>query len=155
MSQKEKNNKFKSYTSEIIDSVWISKFILGNHYKELNVNQRKDFHNLYKEYLVLNYMPKIQDYNSGLTIKSIKKTKNAYIASCVTKDKTNKNVNVDFRLSYKTDKTSNTEKFYITDIIPEGISFISSQRTEIDANLSKVGFDSFMKDLKTKVKNLQ
>ena len=43
---------------------------------------------------------------------------------------------------------------YITDIIPEGISFISSQRTEIDSALTQKGYDEFIEDLKSKIKNI-
>ena len=144
-NQKQKKQKFNSFTSTIIDTDWMSKFILGKHYKELNDTQRKDFNVDYKKYLISNYMAKLQDFNMNLEVKNItQKKENAYLVNCITKDQNGKNIIVDFRLSVKNDK------IYIIDIIPEGISFIGSQRTEIDTAISQLGFDKFMKDLKNK-----
>ena len=41
-------------------------------------------------------------------------------------------------------------KYYITDIITEGISFISSQRSEVNSIINSKGFDAFLTELETK-----
>ena len=74
-NQKQKKQKFNSFTSTIIDTDWMSKFILGKHYKSLNDSQRKDFNVDYKKYLISNYMSKLQDFNMNLEVKNITKKK--------------------------------------------------------------------------------
>ena len=149
-SKLEKDVEYKKYTTEIIDSYWISRFILGSHWKDLDKNQRKEFHNLYKEYLILNYMSKLQEFSFKLVINKIEKIKdNVYMINCTVKDNKNRDININFRLSTKDDK------MLITDIIPEGISFIGTQRTEIDSAINRLSYNDFIIDLKNKIKNLK
>ena len=150
LNDKQKKEEYNNYTSKIVESNWISKFILGSYYKTLNSKQREEFLQNYKKYLILNYMPKLQDFNINLEIKKItKKKENLYLVNCITKDKNNKNINVDFRLLTK------ENMIYIVDIIPEGISFISSQRTEVNSTISKLGYSKFMENLKSKIEKLE
>ena len=149
LNQEEKNQEYKKLTSDLVDSQWIAKFILGTHWRELKPAQRKEFHDLYKEYLISNYMPKLQDFNQDLTVDKVKKQrKDLYMAYCTTKDLKNRDIKVEFRVIER------DNNLYITDIIPEGISFISSQRTEIDSALTQKGYDEFIEDLKSKIKNI-
>lgn len=149
LSQEEKNQEYKKLTSDLVDSQWIAKFILGTHWRELKPAQRKEFHDLYKEYLISNYMPKLQDFNQDLTVDKVKKQrKDLYMVYCTTKDLKNRDIKVEFRVIER------DNNLYITDIIPEGISFISSQRTEIDSALTQKGYDEFIEDLKSKIKNI-
>ena len=149
LSQEEKNQEYKKLTSDLVDSQWIAKFILGTHWRELKPAQRKEFHDLYKEYLISNYMPKLQDFNQDLTVDKVKKQrKDLYMAYCTTKDLKNRDIKVEFRVIER------DNNLYITDIIPEGISFISSQRTAIDSALTQKGYDEFIEDLKSKIKNI-
>ena len=144
-----KLTEYKNFTSKIIYSQWMARFILGSHWRELNSDQRKKFHDLYKEYLILNYMTKLQGFSFDLKVNKIEPQNNtAYLVYCTTKDQDNKNINVNFRLETKNDN------ILITDIIPEGISFISSQRTEVDSAITRMSYKEFIKDLKKKVDDL-
>lgn len=147
-SSSQKEAEYKKFTENIVDAKWVARFILGNHWKEITSQQRVDFQELYKEYLLENYMPKLQDYNKDLNIIKIEKQREkVFMAQTKTKDPNNKDVNVNFRI------IDNDGKLYITDIIPEGISFIGSQRSDIDNAITQKGFDNFMKELKGKIKN--
>jgi ABC-type transporter MlaC component len=89
----------------------------------------------------------LRDYNKDFNItKNIEKGNGVYVVSITTKDKMEKLVNVDFRV---VDKNG---KLLITDVIPEGISFIGGQRTEIKSEIDKKGFKTFMADLTNKTK---
>ena len=94
------------------------------------------------------YIPKLKDYNQDLTVNKIEKLRDkVYIAQTTTKDKDGRLVNVNFRVIEK------NGELYIIDIIPEGISFISSQRTDVNNSISKNGYNGFIKELKSKIKN--
>jgi len=146
LTEQEKTLEYKKFTEGIVDSNWVARFILGNHWRELTADQQKEFQNLYKEYLLDNYMPKLKDYNKDLHIEKIVKQKEkTYMVSTRTKDMNNRIVNVDFRVI---EKNSN---LYITDIIPEGISFIGSQRSDINSAINKNGYEKFIEQLKSKI----
>lgn len=146
LNEKQKEAEYKKFAESIVDSNWVARFILGNHWRELTPAQRDEFQNLYKEYLLGNYMPKLKDYNKDLNIEKIVKQKEkVYMVSTKTKDINDRVVNVNFRVIEKNDK------LYITDIIPEGISFIGSQRSDINSSINTNGYDKFIKQLKDKI----
>lgn len=146
LSIKQKEEEYKTFSDSVIDSEWVARFILGNNWKDLSSEQQKEFQNLYKQYLLSNYMPKLKDYNTNLKIvKIIKQKDTVYMVDTITKDKNNRDINVTFRLGIRDDK------IYITDIIPEGISFIGNQRSDVSYAISQNGYDKFIEQLKVKI----
>ena len=146
LSEQQKETEYRKFTENIVDSNWVARFILGNHWKELTNNQRTEFQTLYKEYLLENYMPKLKDYNKDLEVNKIVKQKDTvYMVYTITKDTNDRDINVNFRVIVK------NNNLYITDIIPEGISFISSQRSDINSALSQNGYEKFIEQLKQKI----
>ncbi len=144
----QKETEYKNFTGEIVDSDYVARFILATNWRTLTVEQQQEFQTLYKEYLMENYIPKLKDYNQDLTVNKIEKLRDkVYIAQTTTKDKDGRLVNVNFRVIEK------NGELYIIDIIPEGISFISSQRTDVNNSISKNGYNGFIKELKSKIKN--
>ena len=146
LSEQQKETEYRKFTENIVDSNWVARFILGNHWKELTNNQRTEFQTLYKEYLLENHMPKLKDYNKDLEVNKIVKQKDTvYMVYTITKDTNDRDINVNFRVIVK------NNNLYITDIIPEGISFISSQRSDINSALSQNGYEKFIEQLKQKI----
>ncbi len=147
MTELQKETEYKNFTGEIVDSDYVARFILATNWRTLTVEQQQEFQTLYKEYLMENYIPKLKDYNQDLTVNKIEKLRDkVYIAQTITKDKDGRLVNVNFRVIEK------NGELYIIDIIPEGISFISSQRTDVNNSISKNGYNGFIKELKSKIK---
>ena len=148
LNEQQKEIEYKNFTNTVIDSNWVAKFILGSNWKNLNLEQKEEFTTLYKEYLLQNYMPKLKDYSNSLSITKIEKIKEqVYLAYTKTKDKDDRSVNVNFRIIEK------DGNLYIIDIIPEGISFISSQRTDVNSSITKNGYNKFIEELKQKIKS--
>ena len=146
LTAKELDSQYKKFTDKIVDSEWVARFILSQHYKQLTQAQRDEFTKLYKEYLLENYIPKLKDYNKDLKVSKINKQKDTvYMVYTTTKDGAGRNVNVNFRVIER------NNKLLITDIIPEGISFISSQRTDINSALTNQGYNKFIESLKKKI----
>lgn len=145
-TEQKRKDEYKKFSDSIVDSQWVAKFVLGAYWKQINETQHKEFLELYRDYLLENYIPKLKDYNKDIHILKIENPKEGiYMVSTKTKDKTDRDINVDFRLIVK------NEKLLITDIIPEGISFIGNQRSDVGSTISQKGYNSFIKDLKTKI----
>jgi ABC-type transporter MlaC component len=147
LSGKNADAEFNKYVDTILDTEWIAKFVLGANARTLKKEQINEFKGVYKKYLIQNYASKLKDYNKDLkVIKTEDKANGITILNTTVRDNMNKVVNVDFRVS------SRNGKILINDIIPEGISFVGSQRTDIGDSIKQQGFDNFMKDLRNKVK---
>lgn len=145
-TDKQKESEYKIFAESIVDCDWVARFILGSYWREIDDVKRNNFKTLYKEYLLENYIPKLRDYNRDIEIITINKQKETvFMVSTKTRDRSNREINVDFRIVKK------PEGLFITDIIPEGISFIGNQRTDVNYAISKDGFDKFMEELKKKI----
>ena len=146
LTEKQRQEEYKNFASDIVDANWVAKFVLGRNWRYLTPAQQQEFLELYREYLLQNYMPKIKDYNKEIKVdKIVKQKEKVFMVSLKTKDKTNRDVFVNFRLIDK------DGKILITDIIPEGISFISNQRSDINSAISQNGYDKFIKSLRERV----
>ncbi|HSQ97804.1 MAG TPA: ABC transporter substrate-binding protein [Rickettsiales bacterium] len=146
LSEKQRKKDYKDFSDKIVDSEWVAKFVLGNYWRQINQKQQEEFLVLYRDYLLDNYMPKLEDYNKDINIQKIVKTKQyVFMVTTKTRDKTDRDINVDFRLVEK------DGKLFITDIIPEGISFIGNQRSDVGSSISNSGYDAFIKELRSKI----
>jgi ABC-type transporter MlaC component len=147
LSPKQVDQKYKEFSDRVVDSEWVARFILGTYWNQINNDQRKEFQELYREFLLENYMPKLKDYNTNLKITKITKQRDTvYMVDTITKDKNNTDVNVRFRIGIRKDN------IYITDIIPEGVSFIGNQRSDVGYSISKDGYNMFIEQLRTKIR---
>ncbi|GMO62773.1 MAG: hypothetical protein Ta2D_09350 [Rickettsiales bacterium] len=132
LSQPNGDKKYLDFINKNVDVDWISTFVLGSSGRNLSDKEKQEFKTLYSKYLLQNYVSKIKDYSKEIKVtKTDEKSSEITIVSVVTKDKTNTSINVNFRIK----KTN--DKYLITDIIPEGISFIGSQRTDVGNSIQK------------------
>ena len=155
ITKKNKDNKtkkqkeIKSYIGKIADLDWIGNFVLGKNKKIVNSSQKKKFIDVFSQYLIGNYFELFSSLNrDNYKFLSSENKGNVYFVYTTVKYN-DTNSKVDFRIVKK------DNNFYITDIIIEGISFIATQRSDVDSRITAVGFDNFLKELKTKNNNLK
>jgi ABC-type transporter MlaC component len=141
---KKKESEFLALANDSIDIDWIANFVLGKHRKGLTAERRSQFIDTYSNYLVSSYRSILGVYSdSNYEILSVTEQQKGKIFM----------VNTVLSLGGKKIKNSfrivkNKNKYYITDVITEGISFISAKRAEIDAAIASNGFDKFLEELK-------
>lgn len=146
LNEIQREKEYEKFSASIVDTEWVARFILGKTWRTLTEEQQDRFIKLYTEYILKNYMPKLKDYNSDIVVtKVVEQRENVFMVSTETKDEKNRLINVDFRIIER------NNKLYITDIIPEGVSFIGNQRTDVGASINKLGFEGFMKELQLKL----
>ena len=131
---------------QILDFNWMGNYILGRYKKTISEENRKEFIEEYSKFLIRNYLSVLHYYTGdNYKILSIEKTKdNVFVVSTSVKYKEDKFVKNNLRIIEK------NGKYYITDIITEGISFINAQRSEVNSLITSKGFGKFLEELKTK-----
>jgi len=135
--------------NERVDLDWVTKFIMGKHWRTASKEQRKKFVELYREYLIKKYAPKFNGY-SGKDFKILSIENNyedEYIVKCKYVSDVGEKINVDFLVM----KNSKNGELYVNDFIAEGVSFIVMQRSEINSTISNKGLDNFLTDLKARL----
>lgn len=144
--QKKKEVETFILSRQILDFSWMGNYILGRHRKTISEEKVKQFVEEYSKFLIRNYLSVLHYYTGdNYKILSIEKTKDkTYMVSTSVKYKDDKFVKNNFRIIEK------SGKYYITDIITEGISFINAQRSEVNSLVTSKGFDKFLEELKAK-----
>lgn len=142
-TQIEKEEASYNLANKILDLKWISNFILGKYRNDFDEKTKEDFTTYYSKSLIKNYISFIDSYKKeNYKILSIdKKKENTFLVSTLIKIK-DKDVNNSFRIIKR------GGRYYITDVITEGVSFISAQRSEVGSIISSGKFDEFLSKLK-------
>jgi len=151
LSEAKKREKIINEIDKVIDSEWIAKFVLGKNYKNLTDLQKKEFIQLYRDFMINTYGPKFKNYNGKkFSVNEVEKQSSFYIArgEFLPKD-SNEPILTDFRVKKK------DGKLYVLDFIAEGISLIETQRSEFNASIDNEGAEVFLKNLDSKVKKLK
>lgn len=131
------------YANEILDIKWMSNFILGKYRKTLTQEQINEFVKYYSVYLLNNYLKTLALFSKdSVTIVSIEQNKENVFFTNLTVKANDKDVNIKLRIVKK------ENVLYITDIIAENVSFINSQRNEINSFLDSNGFDALIEKIK-------
>lgn len=140
-----KETKVYEISNNILDLKWMGNFILGKHRNTIDESKKNDFIENYSKLLIKNYISILDVYKKdSYKITSIELIKNNTFNVSTVISYDDKNVKNNFKIIKKNDK------YFIRDIITEGISFISAQRSEINSVISSKGFDNFLKELKNK-----
>ncbi len=150
----QRRDRLTNIIDEVVDTNWISKFVLGKHYRRATNFQREKFKELYHEFMVNTYGPKFNGYNGEkFSITGIINDSSYYTAKCIFYPKDSANVNLSFRV--RKNKAGNQPKFLIFDIVTEGVSLIETQRSEFGVVVTRDGLDNFMVNLQDRIKKLK
>lgn len=148
----QKHNKLADLVRETIDFDWISRFAVGIHWDNMNKEQKMTYLENYREFLIETYIPKFEDYTpDNFTIFNIIDIEDGeYIVEGEYKDPDNNDIPMDIQMFVRIYPDS--EKLFF-DIVGEGISFIQTQRSEIDSTIARKGVNHFLIELQNRVKN--
>lgn len=142
-NKEEWTKKAYDFSNEILDIDWIAKFILGKHRRSLTDAQIKEFIEAYSKYLLESYLETLTLLSlKNLNVKNVKEQKKDIYFVEVELDIEAGKVNSNLRIVNK------NNRYFITDIIAENVSFINAQRSEIDSFLSTNGFDALIKKIR-------
>lgn len=141
--------EYKKYLSNTVDTKYITKFSLGTHWRTLSPEQRKQFYEIYSQYIISKYSLKFAKYPS--ISHSITETKNderrqdicqvkLIITTMVNGEKK------DFPLGAVV--ANEDGEFKIQDITFENISMLQTHKQEISSLMETKGFDGAIAVLK-------
>lgn len=143
-NKEEKYDESYKLAREYLDVDWMGNFILGKHRKTLEKSEVKNFVEVFSKYLINNYLETLSYFSKeNLTFKETKEIEeNTYLA-LIELNMDGKLVKIDLRVF----KNKNG-KYMIRDILPEGISFLNTQRTEVDNIITTKGYNKLMEEIK-------
>ena len=134
--------------TDFMDIDWIGKFAIGKFWNTLNDQQKTSYLQTYKKYLVSSYVPLFRKYNDQkLILKEIKSIGNDQylVVSEISAIQNSQPYNVQYRIK------STGDKYKIRDIIAEGVSLLTTQRSEFTSIMDQDGLDGLKDKLNEKI----
>jgi len=111
----------------VMDTNWIGKFVLGPKWNEVPESTQRDYISAYQNYLSSFYAIKFRQYNNQkVSISNVRKAPgDQYIVSTDIRDNSlRKPINISYRIK------ESSGQYKIRDIVIEGVSILSAQRSE-------------------------
>ena len=142
----ERSKKVEALFTDKVDMDFIARFVLGKNWRAATPAQQQAYIAAYKPFLLKNYASRLTKY-SGQTY-SLKKTRNEGDTSIVTMeiaDSNGQSIMVDYRLR------GQGSNFKIVDVIVEGVSLLTTQRSEFASIIDQKGIDGLTEALKAQV----
>lgn len=138
-----KIKKVQDLFSNTVDIEWVSKFVLGRYWKEATDQQKKDYMKNYHDFLLKHYTEKFTEYtNESFNITNAREdSPGSFTLRMEIVRPGQESVVVDYRLHAK------GSDFKIFDIIVEGVSLITTQRSEFSSIVQRQGLDYLIDQL--------
>jgi len=140
----------RQVTEEIFDFNEMARRALGQHWRQLTDQQRKEFVRLFTDLVEQSYMSKIELY-SGEPIQYTGAKVEGDVATVSTRLITKKgtDVPIDYRMLKR------GSRWYIYDVNIEGVSLVNNYRPQFDAIMRSSSFDGLVKKLKDRIEELR
>lgn len=136
-----------------VDTDFMGRFAMGKFFRQATPDQQKKFLKLYRDYVIYLYIPRFKQY-SGESIDVTQVIRDSDDLFTVKSSlKTDKSSTGSVLVDYKVKR--NGASFKIIDIIGEGISLITTQRSDFATPLQEQGIDNFITRLEAKVEDLK
>ncbi len=149
-SQQQKIIDSESLMEKNLDVSWMADFSLGRQRKNLTPEQLQKYRNIYNKYIVQSYSSKIKSYKGEkISVKEVKQINHdGYAVKTEIVSPSKNNIHVNFMVRKKGEG-----QFLVFDVVTEGVSLITAQRSEFSSVIASQGIESLIKNLESKTQN--
>ena len=147
-SKDQKQQDLRRMFSDTVDLDWMGRFVLGNSWNSASADQRTHYLASYREYMLMRYTKDFSDYtDSKYTITgATAQDEGQFVVSMSIKSPNASEQ--DTQAGYRVHPVGG--EFKITDIIIEGVSLITTQRSEFASAVQSGGIDKLIGELDAK-----
>ncbi len=131
IDNKQRENNFRKLYLDAFDDQYISKFVLGRHWKKIDNKTKEDFVKSFNDYLVMVYAPKFKGWTGTFkAISSAELKENLFLVemNLISKSGGAPQIKLDWRMYINSKK-----KFKILDVNIDGVSMLITQRAEFSS----------------------
>lgn len=142
LSPQAKQHELETLFDSHVDINWVARFVLGKYWKTATLEQQTSYMTNYKAFILKNYTSKLAEYTGQkYVIKSARPDDEPgdYLLTMELLNTNDPNVVINYRIR----KEGND--FKIFDIVVEGVSMITTQRSEFGSVVANKGL-SFLID---------
>jgi phospholipid transport system substrate-binding protein len=149
LNDKQKEAELARLFLQAVDTERMGRFVLGKYWRVATPEQKKAYSELYRKFLVGSYVPRFRDYtDQTFSIDGARAEDKEFVVQTSIINRNEPAVKVDYRL-YHTGS-----KYLIVDIVAEGVSLTTTQRSEFGSFISQQGLDAFLKQLESRIAHI-
>ncbi|TAE82071.1 MAG: ABC transporter substrate-binding protein [Alphaproteobacteria bacterium] len=150
LSAEETQKQLEVVFNDNVDIDWVGRFVLARHWNNTSPAQRQKFLQSYRAFMTGNYTKRLRDYaGEHYTVSTPRAIGNG--RSVLTMKVQSPNGGEPLIIDYKIRQSSDGFKIY--DLVVEGISLISTQRSEFDSVINRKGIDFLIDALNKKAQS--
>ncbi len=149
--KQERRDKMSALIREQFNFLEMSKRSLAKHWKKLTKEAKKEFVIIFSDLLEASYVGKIENYTDEKVTYDKEKIKGKGKYSVVNTTIVTKSVDIpiDYKLIFRKDK------WWVYDIVIEGVSFISTYRSQYNKIIMKKSFPKLLENMRDKLKEVR
>ena len=147
-----KQRELEALFARNVDTDWIAQFVLGRSWRELNDVKKQEYLTSYRTFLIKHYTSNFKKYTQGTDFKvtGTRELKpGVYLVTMTIKRAGEPDVLANYRIADRNGALK------VTDIIVEGVSLLTTQRSEFQSVVSRKGIDHLIAQLKKRAADAQ
>lgn len=146
-----KQAKLESIFAGTVDVPWVARFVLGRHWRLATPEQRERYLREYQGFLVSHYASRFTRYSGGSykILDATEDEEGKVTVAMEIRTPEDRNVTVEYRLHTTADGS-----FKVFDVVVEGVSLITTQRSEFASVLGNNGLDYLIDQLANRTLSL-
>jgi len=148
--ESEKQAKLRQLFITNVDIDWMAKFVLGQGWQKATADQRTRYQQVYRDYLLARYTTNFADYTGSKYALTDATNEEAGQFTVHMKIKAPNKGQENLLAGYRVKQENGA--FKITDIIVEGVSLITTERSEFSSVLQQKGMDGLITAIEEKTK---
>jgi phospholipid transport system substrate-binding protein len=146
----EKKNSIRNVVDEMIDWEEMSRRSLGIHWQKRTDEEKREFVRLFSRLIEKTYRDKAEDY-AGEKVNYVGEKIDGDYSEVESRILTSKNTEIP--VNYK--MTRKQGKWWVYDIVIEGVSFVNNYRTQFNSILASSSYPGLVKQLKAKTEKVE
>lgn len=144
LSKEAKQTQLEQLFQENVDIDWIGKFVLGRYWREASTEQQQAYLTNYKAFLIKHYTSNLSEFtDANFDVTKVEPSeRGGQVVTMHLKRPNAEDTIVNYTVRRKDDG-----KFNVYDITVEGVSMITTQRSEFNSVASQKGVDYLISEL--------
>ena len=134
-----------------VDLDWVAKFTLGKYWRDATDEQKARYLQAYRQFAAKSYSSKFDDYNNYTykITETMEENDARYLVRMEIGRPNQQSLLVDYHVK------DNGGKYLVCDMTVEGVSMVTSQRSEFGAVAGRRGVDGLIADLQAKASQME
>jgi phospholipid transport system substrate-binding protein len=143
-SKEDVRSKLEALFQQNVDIDWIGKFVLGRYWRDATDEQKEKYLANYKTFLISHYTSNFSEFSNAnfQVTKTVPEERGGYTVTMRIKRPNAEDVVVDYTIRKK-----EGDSLRVYDIVVEGVSMITTQRSEFSSVASQKGLDYLIEQL--------